>query len=104
MTIAEQYRAEGRAAGHAAGRAAGREEGIREGESRGESRGALAAKRRAILRTLEIRHGSGTNTLERQISARVNAIESGPVLDQLLDAAICSVSIEDFERQLPRNQ
>ena len=92
MTIAEQYRA------------AGREEGIREGESRGESRGALAAKRRAVLRALEIRYGSGTNTLEPQIFAQVNAIESGPVLDQLLDAAICSGSIEDFERQLPRNQ
>ncbi len=104
MTIAEQYRAEGRAAG----RAAGREEGIREGESRGENRGALAAKRRAVLRALEIRHGSGAHTtnpcLPERLLAQVNAIESGPVLDQLLDAAICSVSIEDFERQLPRNQ
>ena len=100
MTIAEQYRAEGRAAGHAAGREKGREEGIREGESLG----ALTAKRRAVLRALEIRHGSGTNTLEPHISAQINAIESGPVLDQLLDAAICSVSIEDFECQLPRNQ
>ncbi|MEY5011071.1 MAG: hypothetical protein RLZZ253_2210 [Verrucomicrobiota bacterium] len=129
MTITEQYWAEGRAAGHAAGHtaghtaghAAGREQGLREGEARGETRGALMAKRRAILRTLEIRHGSGstrtdslpadpltdpadplTDQLGARLEAKLDAIDSGPELDQLFEAALCSASLEDFNSQLPR--
>ncbi len=101
MTITEQCWAEGRAAGHAAGHAVGREEGIREGENRG----ALAEKRRAILRAMEVRYGSASRSIRDRISGhiavRIHAIESGPALDQLLEAAICSASVEDFERQLP---
>ena len=118
MTITEQYWAEGRAAGHTAGHtaghAAGREQGLREGEARGETRGALMAKRRAILRTLEIRHGSGstrtdslpadplTDQLGARLEAKLDAIDSGPELDQLFEAALSSASLEDFNRQLPR--
>ncbi len=102
MTIAEQHWAEGRVAGHAAGHAAGREEGIREG--------GLGEKRRAVLRALEIRHGSKSNPpappllehIWERISAQVNAIDSGLWLDQLLEAAICSDSIQEFERHLPQ--
>ena len=91
MTVAEQYRAEGRAAGHALGR----EEGIREGEVRGENRGALWAKQRAVLRALEIRHGA----VPSDLAARLNALESAEVLDQLLEAAICAGSVAEFERR-----
>ena len=97
MTVAEQYRAEGRVAGHAAGHAVGREEGIREGEVRGENRGALGAKRRAVLRALEIRHGA----VPADLGCRVNAVDSGDVLDALLEAAIRSGSVAEFERQIP---
>ncbi|MEY5009396.1 MAG: hypothetical protein RLZZ253_535 [Verrucomicrobiota bacterium] len=101
MTITEQCWAEGRAAGHAVGHAVGREEGIREGENRG----ALAEKRRAVLRALEIRYGSASRSIRDRIcghiAVRIHTIESGPALDQLLEAAICSASVEDFERRLP---
>ena len=83
MTVAEQYRAEGR------------EEGIREGEVRGENRGALWAKQRAVLRALEIRCGA----VPSDLAARLNALESAEVLDQLLEAAICAGSVAEFERR-----
>jgi hypothetical protein len=31
----------------------------------------------------------------------LDAIDSGPALDQLFEAALCSASLEDFKRQLP---
>ena len=105
MTIAEQYRAEGRAAGHASGHAAGHAAGHEAGHAvghakgiqEGEVRGSLGAKRKAVVRALEIRHGS----VHPDLVARVNAVESGELLDALLEAAICSASLADFERQLP---
>lgn len=76
MTVAEQYRAEGREEGHTAG--------------------SLGAQRRAVLRALEIRHGA----VPPDLAARVNALESGETLDELLEAAIRSRSLSEFERQL----
>jgi len=76
MTVAEQYRAEGREEGHTAG--------------------SLGAQRRAVLRALEIRHGS----VPPDLAARANALESGETLDELLEAAIRSRSLSEFERQL----
>jgi predicted transposase YdaD len=94
MTIAEQYRAEGREAGHAAGHAAGHSRGKQEGRTEG----LFLAQRKAVLRALEIRHGA----VPGELVVRVQGLESEAELDRLLEAAIRSSSLEDFERQLPQ--
>ncbi len=80
MTIADQLRQEGR------------QEGIQEGMSKGQA----LALRGAVLRALEIRHGSCPSG----ISDALEAVEDPKRLGQLLDSAIRSESIESFAQRL----
>jgi flagellar biosynthesis/type III secretory pathway protein FliH len=84
MTIADQLRQEGRQEG--------RQQGIQEGMSKGQA----LALRGAVLRALEIRHGSCPSG----ISEALEAVEDPKRLEQLLDSAIRSESIESFAQRL----
>ena len=77
MTIAEQLRAEG----------------SREGWEKGLEEGALAAKRAAVLRALELRHGGVT----ARVSEQIQSLDSADGLDALHEAAICTGSMQEFE-------
>ena len=88
MTIADQLRQEGRQEGLKEGK----QEGIREGLTRGQ----LLALRTAVLRSLEISHGS----CPAGISEVLEAIEDLKRLEQLLENAIRSESIELFAQGL----
>ena len=88
MTIADQLRQEGRQEGLKEGK----QEGIREGLTRGQ----LLALRTAVLRSLEISHGS----CPAGISEALEAIEDPKRLEQLLENAIRSESIELFAQGL----
>jgi hypothetical protein len=88
MTIADQLRQEGRQEGLKEGK----QEGIREGLTRGQ----LLALRTAVLRSLEISHGS----CPAGISEALEAIEDPKRLEQLLENALRSESIESFAQAL----
>jgi hypothetical protein len=81
MTIAEQLRAEG----------------SREAWEKGREEGVLGAKRAAVQRALELRHG----TVPKRLSERVFSVGSADALDILLEAAICCSSVAEFEQRLP---
>jgi hypothetical protein len=85
MTIAEQLRAEGSREAWEKGREEGRNEGV------------LGAKRAAVQRALELRHG----TVPKRLSERVFSVGSADALDILLEAAICCSSVAEFEQRLP---
>jgi hypothetical protein len=80
MTIADQLRQEGR------------QEGIKEGLGKGQ----LLALRGAVLRALEISHGA----CPPGISGALEAVEDAKRLEQLLESAIRSESIESFAQRL----
>ena len=84
MTLAEQFRAEGREAGHATGHAAGH------------ATGWARAQRAAILRTLRLRFGS----LPESLGAALEIEQSQERLEALLDAAVCCSTLEAFVEQL----
>jgi len=92
MTIADQLRQEGRQEGLEEGKQEGRKEGIREGLTRGQ----LLALRTAVLRSLEISHGS----CPAGISEALEAIEDPKRLEQLLENALRSETIESFAQAL----
>jgi hypothetical protein len=92
MTIADQLRQEGRQEGLKEGKQEGRKEGIREGLTRGQ----LLALRTAVLRSLEISHGP----CPAGISEALEAIEDPKRLEQLLENALRSESIESFAQAL----
>jgi hypothetical protein len=60
------------------------------------SKGQALALRGAVLRALEIRHGSCPSG----ISEALEAVEDPKRLEQLLDSAIRSESIESFAQRL----
>jgi hypothetical protein len=88
MTLAEQFRAEGREAGHAAGHAVG--------HAAGQAAGWAKAQRAAILRTLRLRFGS----LPESLGAALETEQSQERLEALLDAAVCCSTLEAFVEQL----
>ena len=71
----------------------GKEIGIKEGQAKGE----VAATRRAIVRTLKRRFGAKA---ERAVSL-VEALESLPALEALIDEAAVAPTVEDFLRRIP---
>ena len=84
MTLADQLRQEGKT------------EGKLEGLSEGLSWGQLRAFRTAVQRNLEIMHGS----CPEGIREALDAIEDPKRLEQLLESAIRSESIEAFAQKL----
>ena len=84
MTLADQLRLEGR------------KEGKTEGLSEGLSEGQLRAFRTAVQRNLEIMHGS----CPEGIREALDAIEDPKRLEQLLESAIRSASLEVFAQKL----
>jgi len=80
MTLADQLRLEGK----------------NEGKLEGLSEGQLRAFRAAVLRALEIRHGS----YPEGIREAVEAIQDPERLETLLETAIRSHSLEDFAQKL----
>ena len=96
MTIADQLRQEGRQEGLTQGLTQGLKEGRQEGIREGLTRGQLLALRTAVLRSLEISHGS----CPAGISEALEAIEDPKRLEQLLENAIRSESIELFAQDL----
>jgi predicted transposase/invertase (TIGR01784 family) len=74
----------------------GRQEGEQRGRQTGLSEGELRAFRTAVLRALEIRHGA----YPEGIREAVEAIEDLPQLEQLLEVAFCSPSLEAFAEKL----
>ncbi len=84
MTLADQLRQEGKT------------EGKLEGKLEGLSEGQLLAFRRAVQRALEIRHGS----CPEGIREALDAIAESRRLEQLLESAICSESLEAFAQKL----
>ncbi len=91
-SIANQLRQEGRQEGLTQGLKEGKKEGIREGLTRGQ----LLALRIAVLRSLEISHGS----CPAGISEALEAIEDPKRLEQLLENAFRSELIESFAQAL----
>ena len=73
-----------------------REEGKLEGKLEGEQRGQLQAFRTAVLRALEIRHGS----YPEGIREAIEAIDNLQRLEALLETAILSDSLEAFAQAL----
>jgi len=73
-----------------------REEGKLEGKLEGKREGQLRAFKTAVLRALEIRHGS----YPEGIREAVEAIEDPQRLEALLESAIRSDSIEAFAKML----
>jgi len=92
MTLADQLRQEGRQEGKQEGLLRGKQEGRKEGLSEGQ----LLAFRTAVLRALEIRHGS----CPEGIREALGAIEDPKRLEQLLENAIRSDSVEAFAQEL----
>jgi len=88
MTLADQLRQEGKLEGRLEGKLEGKLEGLSEGQ--------LNAFRTAVLRALEIRHGS----CPEGIREALEAIEDSRSLEQLLETAIRSNSLEDFAQKL----
>ena len=84
MTLADQLRQEGK------------NEGKTEGKLEGLSEGQLLAFRTAVQRALEIRHGS----CPEGIREALDAIEDPKRLEQLLESAIRSESLEAFAQKL----
>ena len=80
MTIADQFR----------------EEGKQEGKQQGLSEGRLIALRSSVLRALEIRHGS----YPEGIREAIEAIEDPQRLEALHERAIRSESLEAFAQKL----
>jgi len=80
MTIADQFR----------------EEGKQEGKQQGLSEGRLIALRSSVLRALEIRHGSYPEGIRKA----VEAIEDPQRLEALHESAIRSESLEAFAQTL----
>ena len=96
MTIADQLRQEGRQEGLKEGKQEGKQEGRKEGIREGLTRGQLLALRTAVLRSLEISHGP----CPAGISEALEAIEDPKRLEQLLENALRSESIESFAQAL----
>ena len=92
MTIAEQLRAEGSREGWEKGL----EEGLEKGREEGIHAGLLAAKRAAVLRSLRLRHGG----VPARVSEWIQSLDSADGLDALLEAAICTGSMQEFEMRL----
>jgi hypothetical protein len=88
MTIADQLRHEGKRDGKREGRKEGREEGLSEGQ--------LLAFRTAVLRALEIKHGA----YPKGIREAVETIKDPKRLEQLLESAFRSESLETFAQRL----
>ncbi len=88
MALADQLRQEGKQEGLLRGKQEGRKEGLSEGQ--------LLAFRTAVLRALEIRHGS----CPEGIREALGAIEDPKRLEQLLENAIRSDSVEAFAQKL----
>jgi predicted transposase YdaD len=88
MTIADQLRHEGKREGKREGRKEGREEGLSEGQ--------LLAFRTAVLRALEIKHGS----YPEGVREAVETIKDPKRLEQLLESAFRSESLETFAQRL----
>jgi len=84
MTLADQLRQEGK------------NEGKTEGKLEGLSEGQLLAFRTAVQRALEIRHGS----CPEGIREALDAIADPKRLEQLLESAIRSESLEAFAQKL----
>jgi hypothetical protein len=84
MTLADQLRQEGKV------------EGELEGLLKGKTEGQLRAFRTAVLRALEIRHGS----YPEGIREAIEAIHDARQLETLLESAIRSDSIETFSQGL----
>jgi len=80
MTIADQFR----------------EEGKQEGKQQGLSEGRLIALRSSVLRALEIRHGS----YPEGIREAIEAVKDPQRLETLHESAFRSDSIEAFARML----
>ncbi len=88
MTLADQLRQEGKNEGKTEGKLEGKLEGLSEGQ--------LLAFRTAVQRALEIRHGS----CPEGIREALDAIEDPKRLEQLLESAIRSESLEAFAQKL----
>ena len=88
MTLADQLRQEGKNEGKTEGKLEGKLEGLSEGQ--------LLAFGRAVQRALEIRHGS----CPEGIREALDAIAEPRRLEQLLEIAICSESLEAFAQKL----
>lgn len=73
-----------------------RQEGKLEGKLEGLSEGQLNAFRTAVLRALEIRHGACPEGIREVLES----IHESKRLEQLLETAIRSNSVEDFARKL----
>lgn len=100
MTISDYFRQEGRQEGILEGVQKGRQEGIqegiREGIQEGMSRGQLAAFRTAVLHALKIRHGG----YPEEIREALDGIEDPHRLEELLEVAFRSGSVEEFGQEL----
>ena len=88
MTISDYFRQEGMQEGVQKGR----QEGIQEGMSRGQ----LAAFRTAVLHALKIRHG----VCPEGVREALDGIEDPQRLEELLEVAFRSGSVEEFGQEL----
>jgi predicted transposase YdaD len=84
MTLADQLREEGKLEG----KIEGKQEGINEGQ--------LRAFRTSVLRALEIRHGA----YPEGVREAIDAVEDPKQLENLLESAFRSDSIEAFAQNL----
>lgn len=93
MTL-DEYRQWGKAEGYAEGHAEGLAEGHAEGHAEGLTEGMLRARREDIVRFLQ-----KLEDIPDSLSARIVSETDMDVLNAMLDAAVSTASIEEFEKK-----
>jgi hypothetical protein len=99
MTLADQFREEGKMEGISIGLEKGISEGISQGISLCLEKGLLSgliAVRNSVLRVLELKH----SRVPEGLAEAVRSISDLPKLEQLLVRALESVSLEEFAQYL----
>ena len=99
MTLADQFREEGKMEGISIGLEKGISEGISQGISLGLEKGLLSgliAVRNSVLRVLELKH----SCVPEGLAEAIHSISDLPKLEQLLVRALESGSLEEFAQYL----